>query len=569
MSLRAKLLLGFAVIALFSLIVGSIGLLNMGTINAGADTMYRRELMGLFYSEEANADYINVARAEKNYGISSTAEERARYKKQWDDFLADAKSKMDKAEPLFVTENGKAKIAEVKAAYEAWIPLTERVLELSDKEGLGRQSEAGTLTMYGARDKVNVLNKAMSDLTQMKRDNAQQTAEANQRLYVSSVRFMVLVIIGAMVIGILIGMYLSSSVRKTVGGEPSQIAGIADRVAAGDLAIDDADLVKATGIHRALLDMTRKLREIVGNVQRTAAQLAAGSEQISSTAQQLSQGSSEQASGAEEVSSSVEEMTATIRQNTDNSLATEKIAKKAAGDGEEGGKIVVASVNAMKEIAGKIGVIEEIARQTNLLALNAAIEAARAGEAGKGFAVVASEVRKLAEHSQQAAGEITSLSKATVETATSAGGIIQAIIPDIRKTAELVQEISASSREQSMGAEQIAKAMTQLDSVIQQNASASEELASMAEELSGQSEQLSQAVSYFRLGGGGKAGAKGAGTQRREAKGDRESEGGASSRAGVAPRAKPAAAAKPAGVVKAKTAIVPVKDVTDADFEAF
>jgi len=569
MSLRAKLLLGFAVIALFSLVVGIIGLLNMGSINTGADTMYRRELLGLFYSEEANADYINVARAEKNYVISSTAEERARYKKQWDDFLADAKAKMDKAEPLFVTENGKAKIAEVKAAYEAWLPLTERVLELSDKEGLSRQSEAGNLTMYGAREKVNVLNKAMSDLTQLKRDNAQQTAEANQGLYASSMRFMILIVVCAMVIGILIGMYLSSSVRKTVGGEPSQIAGIADRVAAGDLEIDDADLAKATGIHRALLDMTRKLREIVGNVQRTAAQLAAGSEQISSTAQQLSQGSSEQASGAEEVSSSVEEMTATIRQNTDNSLATEKIAKKAAGDGEEGGKIVVASVSAMKEIAGKIGVIEEIARQTNLLALNAAIEAARAGEAGKGFAVVASEVRKLAEHSQQAAGEITSLSKATVETATSAGGIIQAIIPDIRKTAELVQEISASSREQSMGAEQIAKAMTQLDSVIQQNASASEELASMAEELSGQSEQLSQAVSYFRLGGGGKAGAKGAGTQRREAKGDRESEGGASSRAGVAPRAKPAAAAKPAGVVKAKTAIVPVKDVTDADFEAF
>jgi methyl-accepting chemotaxis protein len=549
MSLRAKLLLGFAVIALFSLVVGIIGLLNMGSINTGADTMYRRELLGLFYSEEANADYINVARAEKNYVISSTAEERARYKKQWDDFLADAKAKMDKAEPLFVTENGKAKIAEVKAAYEAWLPLTERVLELSDKEGLSRQSEAGNLTMYGAREKVNVLNKAMSDLTQLKRDNAQQTAEANQGLYASSMRFMILIVVCAMVIGILIGMYLSSSVRKTVGGEPSQIAGIADRVAAGDLEIDDADLAKATGIHRALLDMTRKLREIVGNVQRTAAQLAAGSEQISSTAQQLSQGSSEQASGAEEVSSSVEEMTATIRQNTDNSLATEKIAKKAAGDGEEGGKIVVASVNAMKEIAGKIGVIEEIARQTNLLALNAAIEAARAGEAGKGFAVVASEVRKLAEHSQQAAGEITNLSKTTVETATSAGELIRAIIPDIRKTAELVQEISASSREQSSGAEQIAKAMTQLDGVIQQNASASEELASMAEELSGQSEQLSEAVSFFRLGGGDRVGAP--------------------SGAGVPDGAKPGAAARPAGVAKAKTAIIPVQDGNDADFEAF
>jgi len=557
MSLRAKLLSGFAVIALFSLAVGVIGLVNMGAINARADSMYQREFMGLFYTEEANADYINVARAEKNYVISTTLEERSRYRKQWDGFLADAKAMMEKAEPLFVTEKGKAKLAEVKAAYEEWEPLTASVLQLGDKEGLSRQTEAGNLSMYGARDKVNVLNKVMGELTELKRDNAQSAEAENQRRYSESALLMVLVIACAMLVGLLVGILLSSSVRRTVGGEPSQIAGIADRVAAGDLDIDDSRADDATGIHRALLDMTRKLREIVGDVQRTAAQLAAGSEQISSTAQQVSQGSSEQASGAEEVSSSIEDMSATIRQNTDSSLSTEKMAKKAAEDGEEGGKIVVASVTAMKEIAGKIGVIEEIARQTNLLALNAAIEAARAGEAGKGFAVVASEVRKLAEHSQQAAGEITKLSKATVETATSAGEIIQSIVPDIRKTAELVQEISASSREQSSGAEQIAKAMMQLDSVIQQNASASEELASMAEELSGQSEQLSEAVSFFRLKGLEKDSAAAADTGRREAK--------TSESKGPAPRSGSPASAKPA----AKTAIAPVPDGRDADFEAF
>jgi methyl-accepting chemotaxis protein len=569
MSLRARLLTGFAVIALFSLVVGLIGLRNMGAINSRAATMYRQELMGLFYGEEANADYINVARAEKNYVISSTAEERSRYKKQWDDFLADAKAMMDKAQPLIVTDSGKAKLAEVKAAYEAWLPLSEQVLELSDKEGLSRQSEAGNLTMFGARDKVNVLNKAMSELTKMKRDDAQQAAEANERLYASSVLFMSLVIAGAMLIGALVGIYLSSSVRKTVGGEPSEVAAIADRVAAGDLDIDDSSKDKATGINRALLEMTRKLREIVGNVQRTANQLKAGSEQISATAEQLSQGSAEQASGAEEVSSSVEEMTATIRQNMDGSVATGKIADKAAGDGAEGARVVVASVAAMKEIAGKIGVIEEIARQTNLLALNAAIEAARAGDAGKGFAVVASEVRKLAEHSQKAAGEITNLSKASVETATSAGDIIQAIIPDMRRTAELVQEISASSKEQSAGAEQIAKAMTQLDSIIQQNASASEELASMAEELSGQSARLSDAVSFFRLKDGERSGADGsAGTSKREAKAVPDSGGGASSRPGASSGVKPIAVARP-GNRAPRTAIVPLKDTTDSEFEEF
>ncbi len=195
------------------------------------------------------------------------------------------------------------------------------------------------------------------------------------------------------------------------------------------------------------------------------------------------------------MSSSLEEISATIKQNTDNSVTTEQISRKAAAD--EGGKAVMAAVTAINAIAKKVVIIDEIARQTKLLALNAAIEAAWAGEAGKGFAVVASEVRKLAERSQQAAGEITELTGDTVETASKAGDLIQKIVPDIKKTAELVQEIAAASREQSSGAEQISLAMTQLDNVIQQNASASEELASMAEELTGQSEQLVEAMGFF------------------------------------------------------------------------
>jgi methyl-accepting chemotaxis protein len=192
-------------------------------------------------------------------------------------------------------------------------------------------------------------------------------------------------------------------------------------------------------------------------------------------------------------------MAATVKQNTDNSMATESIAQKSSRDAELGGKSVIESVQAMNEIAAKISIIDEIARQTNLLALNAAIEAARAGEAGKGFAVVASEVRKLAERSQKASGEIGDLSKSTVGSATEAGQIIQKLVPDIKKTADLVQEISSASREQSTGVDQIAKAVTQLDTVIQQNASASEEMASMAEELSSQAGQLAQTMSFFKI----------------------------------------------------------------------
>jgi methyl-accepting chemotaxis protein len=249
----------------------------------------------------------------------------------------------------------------------------------------------------------------------------------------------------------------------------------------------------------AFRDMQGSLKEIVASVQTAVGQVASGSEEISTTSQQMSQGATEQAASAEEVSSSVEELASTIKQNTDNSMATEQISQKAAVDATEGGKVVDEAVAAMKVIVSKIDIINEIARQTNLLALNAAIEAARAGEAGKGFAVVASEVRKLAERSQNAAGEITQLSASTVASATKASEIINRIVPDIKKTADLVQEISSASREQSTGSDQIGQAMVQLDTVIQQNASASEEMASMAEELSGQALQLSETMSFFKV----------------------------------------------------------------------
>ncbi len=303
------------------------------------------------------------------------------------------------------------------------------------------------------------------------------------------------------VLAVLLGIIMARMITRPVLHGVSAAEGLA----AGDLNqridLDQKDEIGA--LAAALRHMIAKLREVVGQVQSGAENVASGSEELSATTQSLSQGATEQAASVEEISSSMEQMAANIRQNAENAKQTEQIALKTAEDAQSGGDAVAQTVTAMKQIAEKIGIIEEIARQTNLLALNAAIEAARAGEHGKGFAVVAAEVRKLAERSGNAAGEISELSSSSVEIAEKAGDLLARIVPDIRRTAELIQEITASSVEQNAGAEQVNRAIQQLDQVVQQNASASEEMASTAEELSGQALQLQETVSYFHLNGNG------------------------------------------------------------------
>ena len=279
----------------------------------------------------------------------------------------------------------------------------------------------------------------------------------------------------------------------------NEMTSVAKEIAEGNLMVSVKERSDKDELMKAFASMVRKLTEVVNDVKGAADNVASGSAQTSASAQQMSQGATEQAASAEEVSSSMEEMVSNIRQNADNAQQTEKIALKSAQDAKDGGKAVTETVSAMREIASKISIIEEIARQTNLLALNAAIEAARAGEHGKGFAVVATEVRKLAERSQHAAGEISTLSSTSVEVAEKAGEMLIKIVPDIQRTAELVQEISAASNEQNSGAEQINKAIQQLDQVIQQNASATEQMASTSEELSGQAAQLQSTISFFRV----------------------------------------------------------------------
>jgi methyl-accepting chemotaxis protein len=318
----------------------------------------------------------------------------------------------------------------------------------------------------------------------------------------------------ALALLVALGAVILAGVMRQLGGDPSYAAQIVRQVADGDLTAEvQLKPGDTSSLLAAMKSMIEKLSHVVQEVNNGAEALASASEEVSATAQSLSQAASEQAAGTEETSTSVEQMTASISQNTENAKVTDGIASKAALEASEGGEAVKSTVAAMQQIAKKISIIDDIAYQTNLLALNAAIEAARAGEHGKGFAVVAAEVRKLAERSQVAAQEIEQVASSSVQLAERAGSLLDSMVPNIRRTSNLVQEITAASEEQSAGLGQINSAVTQLSQTTQQNASSSEELAATAEEMSGQAEQLQQTMSFFKLmsgmraSGGGQSGA--------------------------------------------------------------
>jgi methyl-accepting chemotaxis protein len=373
-----------------------------------------------------------------------------------------------------------------------------------DFQGLEAGQTVDKLVKGMDRPTSEGMAKLAQQITDAAFSNAQQQQESLLASY-ADIRFS-LYLISA--IGLLLALVIMFAVGwqifRLLGGEPVYAAEVVRQVAAGDLCVNV--LVKAQDQHSllaAMRQMTEKLRSVMTDVRSNAEALAAASGQISASAQSLSQTTSEQAANVEETSASVEQISATVAQNTENAKVTDGMASQSAKDAVEGGEAVRDMVSAMRKIAEKIGIIDDIAYQTNLLALNAAIEAARAGDHGKGFAVVAAEVRKLAERSQLAAQEIGSVASSSVTLAERAGTLLNQMVPSIRKTADLVQEISSASREQNCGLEQINAAVSQLAQTTQVNASASEELASTAEEMSGQAVELQDKISYFQIGGGG------------------------------------------------------------------
>jgi len=552
MRLGTKLIFSFLAVAMMALIVGLVGIFSMRRIAAADVALYQDNTIGLSAVVDFGAS-VNRARGNAMIAISLTDPKEIQVQKGK---VAARREVLEKASAIYeksiVLDSARSLFTQYQSEKDEYFKSLDRIFTLIES---GKRSDATGFVLGPFTSVIDGINATIDKISALNVAGAKEASDANARLVKESTLIMALIVILGALAAVLVGVLITRSIVRQLGTEPAEIKRIAERMAAGDFDIDYSSVANPRGAFAAIKAMNETLVGIVGSIQRAASEVASGSEQISGTAQQLSQGATEQAASAEEVSASVEQTAATIKQNTENSIANEQLSRKSSHDAIEGGEAVKETAKAMKEIASSIGIIEEIARQTNLLALNAAIEAARAGEAGKGFAVVASEVRKLAERSQKAAGEISVLSTTSVAMAEKAGDLLARIVPDIIKSAEIMQEIASASREQSVGTDQITKAMNLLDNVIQQNAASSEELAASSEELSGQALQLQEAVSFFKTGQAPVA----------------PSMDGKARHSAIpkpSPRGEPASGAAPRSGVRTK-AIILKAETDDAEFDSF
>ena len=479
MKLATKLILAFLVVATIAAIIGFIGTRSVNTINDMMSDIYANQLVPISDMGDVRA---NGAENYRRLLMLATSQDAALAVKVRDDFNDGIKA-IDQSFKHYLgtvlSPEEQVVVPKLEAATAKYRELVNQIFRLLDE---GRQSEALELInrdMYPVYFEMTAMR---AELSSIMSKNAGITNHEADITVDNIMSLLIGLMIGGFVVSLALGLFVTRIIVRQLGGEPAYAAEVVSRVAAGDLTVnvqlrngDDSSLLAS------MRQMTDKLRSIMGDVSMTADSLASASEQVSASAQALSQNASEQAANVEETSASVEEIAATVAQNSENARVTDSMASQSSKDAVEGGEAVRSMVNAMRQIAGKIGIIDDIAYQTNLLALNAAIEAARAGDHGKGFAVVAAEVRKLAER---------------------AGQLLDQMVPSIRKTADLVQEISSASREQNTGLEQINLAVGQLAQTTQVNASASEELSSTSEEMSAQAVQLQEMMQFFQIGDG-------------------------------------------------------------------
>ncbi|MBU5612058.1 methyl-accepting chemotaxis protein [Geomonas azotofigens] len=493
LQIRLKLVGGFLLLAMIAGGISWIGISKIRGIGAVDRWLYQKITVPLGDIGEMAVGFQRVRISLRELVETGDPEEKKRIVASIKSIRAEIGDNVKAVEKNIETQKERELLEEYKMVRVEYGQQIEKVIALAE----ANKDEEARAVLNGAGRKAAMHYQEVIDrLVQAKLTQAQLASDENTRVADSATNMMA----AAGVAGILLAIGLGLVIAGLISGPLRKGVDFAKAVSAGDLtqSLNLRQRDEVGQLIEALNEMVGRLGQVVTGVRAASDHVVAGSQTLAGGSQEMSDGAATQATAADELSSSLKQMDMNISSNAANAAQTEKIAVKNAVEAKESGAAVQRTVEAMREITGKISVIEEIARQTNLLALNAAIEAARAGEHGKGFAVVAAEVRKLAERSQAAAVQISGLSFTSVEVAERAGQMLVEMVPNIEKTAELVQEISASCKEQEAGTRQINGAVQQLNEIIEKNASASAEMAATAAELSTEAETLQASIAFFR-----------------------------------------------------------------------